>query len=75
MTKTLTKHGDSFALVIEKGVLDILNIDDKTPLNIITDGEALIVTPERNTDRNIAFEDALLKTNQKFGRALKNLAD
>ncbi|MBF0473018.1 MAG: AbrB/MazE/SpoVT family DNA-binding domain-containing protein [Nitrospirae bacterium] len=75
MTKKLTKHGNSLALVIDKGVLDVLNIDDKTPLNITTDCEALIITPVKNLTHQKAFEEALSKTNQKFGLALKNLTD
>ncbi|WP_420267080.1 AbrB/MazE/SpoVT family DNA-binding domain-containing protein [Candidatus Magnetominusculus dajiuhuensis] len=74
MIKKLTKHGNSLALVIDKGVLDILNIDDKTPLNISTDGKVLIVSPVRDEARRKNFEEALEKTNNKFSRALRNLA-
>jgi antitoxin component of MazEF toxin-antitoxin module len=74
MIKKLAKHGNSLALVIEKGVLDILNIDDKTPLNISTDGKVLIISPVRDETRRKEFEEALEKTNRKFSRALRNLA-
>lgn len=73
--KTLTKHGNSLALVIEKPVLELLNIDAATPLDITTDGQVLIVTPIRDSKRKAAFERALRKTNQKYGRTLKRLAD
>jgi len=72
--KKLTKHGNSLALVIEKGVLNLLNIDDKTPLDITTDGEVLIISPVRDEKHRGKFEDALAKTNKKYGRALKRLA-
>ena len=74
MIKKLTKHGNSMALVIEKGVLDILNIDDKTPLDISTDGKMLLITPVRDEKRRRQFEAALEKANKKYGRALKRLA-
>ena len=74
MIKKLTKHGNSMALVIEKGVLDILNIDDKTPLDISTDGKMLLITPVRDAKRRRQFEAALEKTNKKYGRAFKRLA-
>ena len=32
MIKKLTRHGNSLALVMERGVLDLLNIDADTPL-------------------------------------------
>jgi antitoxin component of MazEF toxin-antitoxin module len=63
MTKKLTKHGNSLALVIDRGVLDLLNIDDDTPLDLSTDGDVLIVTPVRNAARRKAFQSALEKTN------------
>jgi len=75
MIKKLTKHGNSLALVIEKGVLDILDIDDKTPLNITTDGKNLLFTPIRDEKRKRQFEAALLEVNTKYARALKKLAE
>jgi antitoxin MazE len=74
MLKKLTRHGNSLALVIDKGVLDILNIDDKTPLEISTDGTLLIISPVRDEQRKRQFNEALEKTNTKYGRALKRLA-
>lgn len=75
MTKKLTKHGNSLALVIDRGVLDLLNIDAETPLNIRTDGKCLIVTPERDEGRRKKFRDALAKVNRQYGPALKKLAE
>lgn len=74
MIKKLTKHGNSLALVIDKGVLDLLNIDDKTPLDISTDGKILLISPVRDEKRKRQFEEALEKVNKKYGRALKRLA-
>ena len=45
MVKTLTKHGNSLALIIDKPILELLNIDADTPLSITTDGKNLIVAP------------------------------
>ena len=74
MLKKLTKHGNSLALVIDKGVLELLNIDDKTPLDISTDGTLLLISPVRDEKRRRQFEKAVEKTNAKYGRALKSLA-
>ena len=60
--------------MIDKGVLDLLDIDDKTPLDISTDGKILLVSPVRDEKRRKQFEEALEKTNKKYGRALKRLA-
>jgi len=75
MIKKLTKHGNSLALVMERGVLDLLNISADTPLDISTDGDVLIITPVRDEKRRKKFEDAVAETNRKYGRALKKLAD
>lgn len=75
MIKRLTKHGNSLALVIEKGVLDLLDIDADTPLSISTDGSCLIIAPVRDADRREKFKAALGKANGRYGRALKRLAD
>ena len=58
MIKKLTKHGNSLALVIDRGVLDLLDIDEETPLNIKTDGKCLIVTPAQSTGRQKKFRAA-----------------
>lgn len=75
MVKTLAKHGNSLALVLDRGILDLLDIDGATPLQITTDGKALIIAPVRDQQRTQRFESALAKVNQKYGRALKRLAE
>jgi len=75
MVKKLVKHGNSLALVIDKPVLALLNIDGDTPLEISTDGTALVVAPVRDAKRRAKFEAALKKTNRKYGRALKKLGN
>lgn len=75
MIKRLTKHGNSLALVIDKGVLQLLRIDAKTPLSISTDGECLVISPARNTARQRRFRKALDHVNLRYAGALKRLAE
>jgi len=75
MIKKLTKHGNSLALVIDRPVLDLLKIDDDTPLEISTDGKVLVISPVRDEKRRKTFEKALKKTNKNYSKALKNLAE
>jgi antitoxin component of MazEF toxin-antitoxin module len=75
MVKRMTRHGNSMALVIDRPILELLNIDADTLLDITTDGEVLIITPVRDVKRRQAFEVALEKTNRRYGRMLKNLAE
>jgi antitoxin MazE len=74
MLKKLTRHGNSLALVIDKAVLELLNIDDQTPLEISTDGTLLLISPVRDEERKRQFHEAVVKANTKYGRALKRLA-
>jgi antitoxin MazE len=75
MLKKLTRHGNSLALVIDKAVLELLNIDDQTPLDISTDGTLLLISPVRDEKRRRQFQDAVGKANVRYGGALKRLAD
>jgi len=75
MIKKLTKHGNSFALVIDRPILDLLNIDPETPLDVSTDGNRLIVAPATPSERRTKFEKAQKAAHQKYGRAFKRLAE
>ena len=75
MVKKLTKHGNSLALVLDRGVLDLLEINADTLLNIKTDGKCLIITPSQTPARQKRFQAALAKVNQQYGPALKKLAE
>jgi len=75
MLKKLTRHGHSLALVIDKGVLDLLNIDDQTPLEISTDGTLLLIFAGERRKTKKAIPGSAGKVNNKYGRALKRLAD
>jgi antitoxin MazE len=74
MLKKLTRHGNSLALVLDKGVIELLNIDADTLLEISTDGSLLLITPVKDEKRRRQFNDALEKTNARYERTLKRLA-
>jgi antitoxin component of MazEF toxin-antitoxin module len=73
MTKRLVKHGNSLALVIDKPILELLNIDADTPLSVTTDGKHLVVS--RADARVRAKLDAAFdNTVKKYAKMLKRLA-
>jgi antitoxin MazE len=49
MIKKLTSIGDSQGVIIEEPILELLGIDKETPLEVKTDGEALIIRPARES--------------------------
>lgn len=75
MIKNLTRHGNSYALVIDKAILELLKIEPDTPLEITTDGKTLLIAPVKDARRRKRFEATLKKTNRKYGRTLKKLAE
>ena len=75
MTKMLTKHGNSYALVIDKPILELLRVTPETPFEIVSDGRCLVLTPVREPDEERKFQQALEKVHTRFGRAMKKLAE
>ena len=74
MIKKLTSHGNSSGLIIEKAILKLLNITQKTPLEITTDGTNIIISPVRKSEREKTLRSALSRVNQRHGKTLKALA-
>jgi len=75
MIKRLTRHGNSYALVIDKAILELLRIDPTAPLELTTDGESLVVRPVVPVDRDRQVTSALERVNAKHGGALRRLAE
>lgn len=74
MVKHLTAHGNSSALIIEKPIMELLKIDQDTPLEITTDGKNLIVSPIHDAKRATRFKETLTKVNKSHAKTLRALA-
>ncbi len=75
MIKTLQKHGNSMALVIEKPMMEALGIKEDTPLQITLSGNALVITPANVGVGRERIEESLKKMRRRYGPMLKRLAD
>ena len=75
MRKKLVRHGNSYALVIDKALLELLRTTPDTEFDIVTDGASLVLTPVRDAEEEKKFEEALEMVHTRFGRALKKLAE
>lgn len=75
MIKTLQKHGNSQALVIEKSIIDALGIESTTQLQITVSGQSLIVTPVNVGVGRKAVAEAIEKLRPRYGQMLKKLAE
>lgn len=70
MIKKLSTIGNSLGLIIERPILELLDITKDTPLEVKTDGEALIIRPAKlskkerireSTKRMMSVHDATLR--------------
>lgn len=78
MRKTLSAIGNSLGLVIEKPILELLNITRDTELEVTTDGTRLIVEPVREVEakgRRGRVGAATKRVMKNHDRTLRRLAE
>jgi len=73
MIKKLVAHGNSAALIIDKPILELLNVDQDTLLQITTDGRSLIISPIGAAVRKGKLRAALKKVNKAHRKTLEKL--
>jgi antitoxin component of MazEF toxin-antitoxin module len=75
MTKRLTQHGNSLALILDKPILELVKINADTPLEISTDdGNRLIITPLR-ADRQKKLRRVVDRMFVKHEKTFRKLAE
>jgi antitoxin component of MazEF toxin-antitoxin module len=75
MKKNLIKHGNSVALVIDRPILDLLNISADTTFEITTDGRNIILSPQADTHNEQDILKSLEKINSRYKNALRKLGE
>lgn len=66
MYKKLSQHGNSYALIIDKPILDLLSIDKDTIMKIRTDGKNIIVEPVEITKDALSANPRLKALFEEF---------
>jgi antitoxin component of MazEF toxin-antitoxin module len=76
MQKKLVKHGNSYALVIERPILELLDIKHDMTLDISTDGIKIIIQSEMEKIDGISpeLETFMIDMDSRYGEVLKHLA-
>ncbi len=74
MIKKLIQHGNSSALIIDKPILELLNIDADSNLELSTDGSSLIISPVKTKNRLNRLSKSLENINKKHNTTLRKLA-
>ena len=78
MKKKLVKHGNSWALIIDRPILELLNIDPETPLEVSTDGRQLIIFPSNEVneiEKKKRIDKAFNRMIDNYGETFKKLAE
>ncbi len=80
MVKKLSKYGNSLAVLIEKPILELLNITEHTQIRISTDGNRIIIEPlseQKQTEAvsaNPQVQKSYEKITERYKKAFKKLA-
>jgi antitoxin component of MazEF toxin-antitoxin module len=75
MIKKLIQHGNSAALVIDKPILELLNVSIDTPFEVTTDGKNLILSPQTSGSEELDILKSLEKINKRYSNALRRLGE
>jgi len=74
MTKQLTQIGNSLGFIIEKPILDLLNLDAETKFEVTTDGRAITFRPvsgqQRRASELLRLADDLMDGHDETFRKL-----
>ncbi len=74
MSKHLTKTGNSYAVVIDRPVLEATEIGPDTPLEISTDGDVIIISPVRDHQRIQKLREGMTKVHERYAAVFRRLA-
>jgi antitoxin component of MazEF toxin-antitoxin module len=75
MVKKLTRTGNSLALVLEKSLLEELDITSETPLEVSTDGDVIVISPVRGARRTAKLRKVMNRAHERYGGAFRRLAE
>jgi antitoxin component of MazEF toxin-antitoxin module len=70
----LVQHEGELALVLEPDLLKQMNITPDTKLDIVSDGDSIIVTI-RDDDHKAKLQDIMQEMRAEYGEVFKRLAE
>lgn len=74
VVKKLTRQGNSAALIIDKPILDLLDINQDTELKVTVNGRQLIIEPLSEREMNARVDEAIVRTGRKYADGFRRLA-
>jgi antitoxin MazE len=73
--KKLTRTGNSLALVLDKPLLELVHIDETTPLELSTDGQVIIISPVRKKARAERLSAIVDDAHARYAGVFRRLAE
>jgi antitoxin MazE len=73
--KNLVKHGNSWALVIDRPILELLKISPEEPVELTTDGQSMTIAPVGASNDKSDVRAARKRINARYEKAFKKLAE
>ena len=72
MRGTVTMSED---IDIDRPILELLKIDEDTSLNVITNGNSLIIAPVRDQKRKKRIQEAIARGHRRYAKTFRRLAE
>ncbi|MBI1737500.1 MAG: AbrB/MazE/SpoVT family DNA-binding domain-containing protein [Candidatus Rokubacteria bacterium] len=73
--KKLTRTGNSFAVILDKQLLEAAGIDADTSLDVSTDGDVIVISPVRIGRRAAKVRKITADAHRRYGGVFKRLAE
>lgn len=74
MIKSLTRTGNSVALVLDKQLLEAANLDPNDEVEVSTNGQVIVIAPVKGKRAVEDFERGRERMHAKFAGAFRRLA-
>jgi hypothetical protein len=75
MIKNLVKHGNSWCLVIDRPILELLKMRPEDPVEITTNGTTMTIAPAAIDPAKARVRTARKKINARYKQVFKKLAE
>jgi antitoxin component of MazEF toxin-antitoxin module len=73
--KRLTRQGNSLAIIIDRPILEMADMDEKTLFSLTADKNKIVLERVSAQEIERRFNAASGKVEKRFGRMLKRLAE
>jgi antitoxin MazE len=75
MRKRLTRTGNSFAVVLDRELLERTGITPEAILDVSTDGDVIVISPVRARKRAEKLRRAMARADERYGGVFRRLAE